>query len=95
VAGGTILGIHNLAIVFPQFLIAIISSAIFRITDHGPQHDPPYIYLGKNGVSWVLRVGGIFALIGVLLSRRVPPTKTEKQMRRRLAEMQENQRDTP
>jgi len=42
VAGGTILGIHNLAIVFPQFLIAIISSAIFRITDRRPVHDPPY-----------------------------------------------------
>jgi len=99
VAGGTILGIHNLAIVFPQFVIAIISSIIFRIADPGPTSDPSTeqpIYLGKHGVSWVLRVGGLFALLGALISRRVPPTKTEKQMRRRLAEMRENQgHDTP
>ncbi|KAF8341364.1 major facilitator superfamily domain-containing protein [Cantharellus anzutake] len=95
VAGGTILGIHNLAIVFPQFLIAIISSAIFRITDRGLEHDPPYVYYGKDGVSWVLRVGGCFALFGALLSRMVPPTKTEKEMRRRLADMMASEEENP
>lgn len=43
----------------------------------------------KNGVVWVLRFGGLMALIGALISRKVPPTKTEKAMRRRLAEMRE------
>ena len=32
-AGGTIMGIHNLAIVFPQFLIAIIASFIFKMSE--------------------------------------------------------------
>ncbi|PWN50762.1 MFS general substrate transporter, partial [Violaceomyces palustris] len=32
--GGTILGIHNLSIVLPQFVVAVISSIIFRLTRH-------------------------------------------------------------
>ncbi|KAF8450554.1 hypothetical protein L210DRAFT_956561 [Boletus edulis BED1] len=32
-AGGTILGIHNLAIVMPQFIIAVVASLIFRFVD--------------------------------------------------------------
>lgn len=82
VAGGTILGIHNLAIVMPQLLvsmcrynsidsrrlttqqqIAVLASIIFRITDTESVQDPPPVYLGKDGVSWVLRLGGLFALV--------------------------------
>ena len=43
----------------------------------------------KNGVAWIMRFGGLMALVGALISRKVPPTKTEKAMRRRLAEMRE------
>jgi len=97
VAGGTIMGIHNLAIVIPQFLIALISSAIFRLVDQAGKAKnpggPEYLYYGKNGVSWVLRFGGLCAFLGAAISRRVPPTKTEKAMRWRLAEMQENERN--
>ncbi|KAG8886526.1 hypothetical protein FRB97_003037 [Tulasnella sp. 331] len=97
VAGGTILGIHNLAIVIPQFLVALIASAIFRLADKaahtelpGGPSGPTYVYYGKNGVSWVLRFGGLCAFVGAAISRRVPPTKTEKEMRWRLAEMRED-----
>ena len=44
-------------------------------------------YLGKTGVSWVLRFGGVCTLIGALIARAVPPTTTEREMRRRLGEM--------
>ncbi|EJU06217.1 MFS general substrate transporter [Dacryopinax primogenitus] len=97
-AGGTVLGIHNLAIVFPQFVVALVASAIFKAVDSvtvAPD-DPTgggYVYYGKNGVAWVLRFGGICAFVAALLTRRVPPTKTEKLMRRRRAEM--NFIDTP
>ncbi|PVG03619.1 MFS general substrate transporter [Serendipita vermifera] len=89
-AGGTILGIHNLAIVFPQFLIALVATAIFRIVDSKSDSNPNDVYYGKNGVAWVLRFGGLSALIGAAFSRAVAPTRTEKEMRRRLAEMQES-----
>ncbi|KAH7887635.1 hypothetical protein F5I97DRAFT_1861745 [Phlebopus sp. FC_14] len=42
VAGGTILGIHNLAIVMPQFIIALVASAIFRIVDESVASDPAF-----------------------------------------------------
>nr|XP_019049930.1 solute carrier family 45, member 1/2/4 [Kwoniella bestiolae CBS 10118]OCF28860.1 solute carrier family 45, member 1/2/4 [Kwoniella bestiolae CBS 10118] len=93
VAGGTIMGIHNLAIVFPQFIIAVVASVIFKLADQEPDIIPSSGGAegggGKNGVAWVLRFGGLMALVGALISRKVPPTKTEKAMRRRLAEMRE------
>ncbi|EKM59137.1 uncharacterized protein PHACADRAFT_86979 [Phanerochaete carnosa HHB-10118-sp] len=89
VAGGTILGIHNLAIVFPQFIVALVSSAIFKAVDSEIDDDPQNhtTFYGKNGVAWVLRFGGLCALVGAAFARKVPPTRTEKQMRRRLAEL--------
>ncbi|KAJ7180236.1 major facilitator superfamily domain-containing protein [Mycena crocata] len=89
VAGGTILGVHNLAIVAPQLIVAIATSVIFRIVDGETDSDPnnENTYLGKNGVAWVLRFGGVCTLFGALLARKVSPTPTEKAMRRRLGEM--------
>jgi len=84
-AGGTVLGIHNLAIVIPQFIVSIVSSLIFKIANKNAP--PDTIYYGKSGVSWALRFGGVCALIGAALSRKVPPTRTERQMRRRIAYM--------
>ncbi|KAJ8086780.1 hypothetical protein PM082_005605 [Marasmius tenuissimus] len=90
VAGGTILGVHNLAIVVPQFVVAIATSIIFRIVDGNDAGNPEAgdsTYYGKNGVAWVLRFGGLCTLVGAILARRVSPTPTEKAMRRRLGEM--------
>jgi len=89
VAGGTILGIHNLAIVFPQFLVSLAASVIFKLAD-AQAHDNPAntgAFYGKNGVAWVLRFGGLCTLVGAALCRMVPPTHTEREMRRRLGEM--------
>ena len=44
-------------------------------------------YYGKHGVAWALRFGGLMSIVAALLARRVPPTPTEKAMRRRLGEM--------
>ncbi|XP_006460230.1 hypothetical protein AGABI2DRAFT_117192 [Agaricus bisporus var. bisporus H97] len=91
-AGGTILGIHNLSIVAPQFIVAIINSIIFRIVD-GSKDDVRFgddvgeAYFGKNGVAWVLRFGGLCAIFGALATRTVGPTPTERDMRRHLGEM--------
>ncbi|KAG6336692.1 hypothetical protein ID866_2399 [Astraeus odoratus] len=91
VAGGTILGIHNLAIVMPQFIIAVVASAIFHVVDESgspggaPNPTPGFdlsfdehtTYYGKNGVAWVLRFGGLCALGGAFLAQTVPQTKSE------------------
>ncbi|KAI0353572.1 MFS general substrate transporter [Trametes cingulata] len=88
-AGGTVLGIHNLAIVMPQFIVALVSSAIFHVVDADVEDDPANnaALYGKNGVAWVLRFGGMCTLFGAVIARMVPPTRTEKEMRRRLAEL--------
>jgi len=89
VAGGTILGVHNLAIVAPQLIVAIATSIIFRIVDGDIDADPDNhnTYLGKTGVGWILRFGGVCTLFGAMLCRKVSPTPTERAMRRRLGEM--------
>ncbi|KAK0191134.1 hypothetical protein F5146DRAFT_1137928 [Armillaria mellea] len=87
VAGGTILGVHNLAIVMPQFVISLVSSFIFRVVDKSTEGDSSDVFYGKNGVVWVLRFGGLCTLAGAMIARMVPPTPTEKAMRRRLGEM--------
>ncbi|KAI6134965.1 MFS general substrate transporter [Pisolithus croceorrhizus] len=94
VAGGTILGIHNLAIVMPQFIIALVASAIFHVVDEAgspvamPDPNPSLgdglgghtTYYGKNGVAWVLRFGGLCALVGALAAQSVPATKSEREI---------------
>lgn len=75
-AGGTILGIHNLAIVFPQFIVALVSSAIFRAVDADVDDDPNNhnTYYGKTGVAWVLRFGGLCAIVSSMFLRRSDET---------------------
>jgi len=91
VAGGTVLGIHNLSISFPQFIVAIVSSIIFRVVDGTSEAigDAEDIYLGKNGVAWVLRFGGLMALAGAVATRLIPPTKQERVMYENLRLMKE------
>jgi solute carrier family 45 protein 1/2/4 len=80
--GGTILGIHNLAIVLPQFVVAIVGALIFRAADAaagGEAGDVPRPEHG--GTAWVLRYGGAMALVAALLTRYVPLTQTERERR--------------
>jgi len=93
IAGGTVLGIHNLAIVFPQLIVAVVSSLIFRIVDGvpGPDLKNENNYLGKNGVAWVLRFGGFCTLAGAFIARKVPPTRTEKQMIQAIEDLRDSQ----
>lgn len=123
VAGGTVLGIHNLAIVMPQFLVSNISPPIQDIAffkqytgchyfkcyfqDRRFCRRPEWsqyipwqercrvgsalrrsMYIGEyyNLFSW--RISHLANLkVGACVARMVPPTRTEKEMRRRLGEM--------
>ncbi|OAD76032.1 hypothetical protein PHYBLDRAFT_132117 [Phycomyces blakesleeanus NRRL 1555(-)] len=63
---GMILGVHNMYIVFPQFAVAIISSAIFAAADT--------IHDGDNessSIAPVLAFGGLMALVAAGFSRYV------------------------
>lgn len=69
--------------------MALVTSAIFRIVDGSsePTGGNGNTYLGKTGVGWILRFAGFCTLLGAMIARKVPPTPTEKAMRRRLGEM--------
>ena len=69
---GMILGVHNIYIVCPQFLVAFLSSLIFRLVN----------WVERNGqkdeqksdtanVAWVLMFGGVMSLIATILCRRI------------------------
>lgn len=65
---GMVLGVHNMYVVLPQFAVAIIAALIFLVAkaiqqDHQEQDN--------WGVSWVLRFGGMMAIVAIMLSRRV------------------------
>lgn len=62
---GLILGIHNVAVSAPQVFATLISSAIFRALQK-PRGTP-----GDGSVAWVLRFGGLCALVAALLTLRV------------------------
>ncbi|KAN0064842.1 hypothetical protein ACQY0O_001899 [Thecaphora frezii] len=92
--GGTILGIHNLAIVAPQFVVAIISALIFSAAEKGKGRLGPILMAPEivatlqsadgrpaEGVAWVLRFGGLMALFAAVATRFIPLTATERRKR--------------
>jgi hypothetical protein len=43
--------------------VAIVASIIFKLADTHPDIQPTEGEGGKNGVAWVLRFGGLMALV--------------------------------
>ena len=43
--------------------VAIVASAIFKIVDATEDPNNHNTYLGKSGVGWVLRCGGMMTLV--------------------------------
>ncbi|KAI4192085.1 MAG: hypothetical protein LQ346_004494 [Caloplaca aetnensis] len=62
---GVVLGLHNVAISAPQMLATLVSSAIFRIAQK-PRGVP-----GDNSVGWVMRFGGVAALVAAYMTSRL------------------------
>ncbi|KAI5365402.1 putative major facilitator superfamily, MFS transporter superfamily [Septoria linicola] len=62
---GVVLGIHNVAVAAPQVIATLVSSAIFKALQK------PRGTVGDDSVAWVLRFGGVLALIAAWLTRRV------------------------
>ncbi|KAI9321334.1 major facilitator superfamily domain-containing protein, partial [Dichotomocladium elegans] len=64
---GMVLGVHNLYVVVPQFVVALVVAVIFSLVQK-QQHESHDL---STSVAWVLRFGGLMALIAVALSRRI------------------------
>lgn len=62
---GIILGLHNVAVSAPQILSSLICSGIFKISQK-PRGEP-----WDDSVGWVLRFGGVAALIAGWLACRL------------------------
>ncbi|KAJ5833308.1 hypothetical protein N7474_001619 [Penicillium riverlandense] len=62
---GIILGLHNVAISFPQIVSSLVCSAIFKAAQK-PRGEP-----WDDSVGWVLRFAGCAALVAAWLSKRL------------------------
>ncbi|KAJ5775717.1 uncharacterized protein N7511_000728 [Penicillium nucicola] len=62
---GIVLGLHNMAVSFPQIFSSLVCSAIFRAAQK-PRGEP-----WDDSVGWVLRFGGCAALVAAWLTRRL------------------------
>lgn len=62
---GIILGVHNIYVVIPQFIVAFISSLIFNAV-HDKEHND--IKARVIGIAWVLQFGGLMAILATVLS---------------------------
>ena len=62
---GVILGLHNVAASAPQMISSLVSSAIFKATQK-PRGSPD-----DDSVGWVLRFGGMAALVATYMIYRV------------------------
>jgi solute carrier family 45 protein 1/2/4 len=71
---GVILGIHNVAIAAPQVIATLFSSIIFKFLQK-PRGTP-----NDNSVAWVLRFGGLCALVAAWLTLRVHEDKEDPEV---------------
>jgi solute carrier family 45 protein 1/2/4 len=60
---GIVLGLHNVAVSFPQFFSTLVSSLIFKALQK-PRGEP-----WDDSVGWVMRFGGCAALVAAFLTK--------------------------
>lgn len=71
-SAGVVLGIHNVAIAAPQVIATLVSSIMFKFLQK------PRGTAGDDSVAWVLRFGGVCALVAAWLTLRVHEEKEEE-----------------
>jgi solute carrier family 45 protein 1/2/4 len=71
-SAGVVLGIHNVAIAAPQVIATLVSAIMFKFLQK------PRGVAGDDSVAWVLRFGGICALVAAYLTLRVNEEKEEE-----------------
>jgi solute carrier family 45 protein 1/2/4 len=73
-SAGVVLGIHNVAIAAPQVIATLVSAIMFKLLQK------PRGEAGDNSVAWVLRFGGICALVAAWLTLQVNEEKEEEEV---------------
>ena len=68
---GIVLGLHNVAVSTPQILATLVSSVVFKMLQK-PRGVP-----GDNSLGWVLRIGGVSALVAVFFTSRLGEVSDE------------------
>ncbi len=71
-SAGVVLGIHNVAIAAPQVIATLVSAIMFKLLQK------PRGTAGDDSVAWVLRFGGLCALVSAWLTLRVSEEKEEE-----------------
>ena len=77
---GVLLGLHNVAIAAPQVIATLVSSVIFRYVQK-PRGVP-----GDDSTGWVLRFGGMAALVAAYMTCRVNEEGDQKNKSREESE---------
>lgn len=68
-AAGVLLGIHNMYIVLPQFLVTFLSSIIFRLLDNSK--DELNEMAPSDTIGLILRIGAVMAGVAGLISMKI------------------------
>ncbi|KAF3930113.1 hypothetical protein ABW19_dt0206733 [Dactylella cylindrospora] len=68
---GIILGLHNFAIAAPQVIATVMSSIIFKLLQK------PRGSTGDNSMGWVMRFGGLAALLAAFMTIRLDEEEDE------------------
>ncbi|KAI9144710.1 sugar transporter [Paraphysoderma sedebokerense] len=71
-SAGTILGIHNVYVVLPQFVCSLLAAVLFAILrDNDADHKGIVPGGWDDSIGWILRIGGVSAFVAGIYSFRV------------------------
>jgi solute carrier family 45 protein 1/2/4 len=70
VSTGVILGIHNIYVVVPQLLTALLGFLLFALLPD--ESIPPKAGTRADSIGWLFRIGGIMAVFAAIMIRRLP-----------------------
>ena len=85
---GVTLGLHNVATAAPQMVATLVSSAIFKAMQK------PRGSAGDDSVGWVLRFGGLAALVAAYMTSRVSEEANIKNAIKREADEEMGEEDS-
>ncbi|KAJ7165691.1 major facilitator superfamily domain-containing protein [Mycena crocata] len=68
---GVILGIHNVFIVVPQFLVIILCAVVFAVLDPAVSQHGPVLTGSSNSIVYIFRLGTLWSLFAFAICRQL------------------------